>query len=80
MPATTKEEVITHEAGNEEAWICLCDNTPSEDGFYPCDEKGDEVEPVAGWSGRYVCFRCGRIIDPESLRVVGRNSQPKLLV
>jgi hypothetical protein len=79
MPAMVQNEVITHEAGNEEAWICLCDNTPSEDGFYPCDEKGNEVEPVAGWGGLYVCFRCGRIIDPESLRVVGRNSQPKLL-
>ncbi len=79
MPAMVQNEVITHEAGNEEAWICVCGNEPSEDGFYPCNEKGDEVEPVAGWGGLYVCFRCGRIIDPESLRVVGRNSQPKLL-
>jgi hypothetical protein len=75
-----QDEVITHEAGNEEAWICLCDNTPSDDGFYPCDETGNEVEPVADWSGHYVCFRCGRIIDPDSLRVVGLNPSPKLLV
>jgi hypothetical protein len=74
-----QDEVITHAAGDDEAWTCLCGNEPSEDGFYPCDEKGDEVEPVAGWSGLYVCLRCGRIIDPDSLRVVGRNPQPKLL-
>jgi hypothetical protein len=74
-----QDEVISHAAGDDEAWTCLCGNEPSEDGFYPCDEKGDEVEPVEGWSGLYVCLRCGRIIDPESLRVVGRNPQPKLL-
>jgi hypothetical protein len=79
MSASAKQDVISHEANNEEAWICICGNEPSEDGFYPCDEKGNEVEPVVGWSGRYVCLRCGRIIDPDSLRVVGRNPHPKLL-
>jgi hypothetical protein len=38
---------ITHEAGNAEAWVCECGNTPSGDGFYPCDEKGNEMEPIA---------------------------------
>jgi len=71
---------ITHEIDDDQAWICICDNEPSEDGFYPCDEKGNEVEPVAGWGGRYVCFRCGRIIDPNSFRVVARSPDPKLLV
>lgn len=75
-----QDEVITHEKGNDEAWICVCGNQPSEDGFYPCDEKGNEAEPVPGWSGLYVCFRCGRMIDPGSLRVVGRNQNPRVLV
>jgi hypothetical protein len=74
-----QDEVISHEKGNNEAWICICGNTPPEDGFYPCNEKGNEMEPVAGWNGLYVCFRCGRMIDQDSLRVVGRNPQPKLL-
>jgi hypothetical protein len=78
MSASAKQDVISHEANNEEAWICICGNEPSEDGFYPCDENGNEVEPVVGWS-RYVCLRRGRIIDPDSLRVVGRTPQPKLL-
>ena len=72
-------EVITHERGNEEAWVCICGNETSDDAFYPCDEKGNEAEPDSGWSGLYVCLRCGRMISPDSLRVVGRNPHPKLL-
>lgn len=71
-------EKIKHETGNEEAWICICNNTPSADGFYPCDEPGNEIEPTItnGWSGLYVCASCERIIDQETLDVVGRK-QPK---
>jgi hypothetical protein len=69
-------ELVKHEDGNDEAWICLCGNKPSGDGFYPCDEKGNEMEPVSGWKGLYVCFRCGRIIEQDSLRVVGRRRHP----
>ena len=72
-------ELITHEKDNDEAWVCICGNEPSKDGFYPCDEQGNEMAPVAGWSNSYVCFHCGRIIDPDSLRVLGRNPKPKLL-
>jgi hypothetical protein len=69
-----KREQISNEVGNPEAWVCLCKNTPSDDGFYPCDEKGNEVEPDHHWTtGNYVCNGCGRIINPESLKVVGRN-------
>lgn len=76
----TKEH-IKHEAGNDEAWICICNNTPSDGGFYPCDEKGNEMEPTIGsnWSGLYVCADCGRIIDQKTLEVVGRNPEPVLL-
>jgi hypothetical protein len=69
-----QDEIIAHEDINEEAWICLCGNLPSGDGFHPCDEEGKAMEPVTGWNGLYVCFRCGRIIEQDSLRVVGRKS------
>ena len=64
-------EIIKHEAGNEEAWICACGNTPTSDGFFACDEAGRYVEPVKGWKGLYRCGRCGRIIDQSSLEVLG---------
>lgn len=54
-----------------EDWICLCGNRPHHGGFYPCDEKGNEVEPDSRWSGRlYVCADCGRIIDQTTREVM----------
>jgi hypothetical protein len=75
------KEFITHEAGSYDAWICICGNTPDSDGFYTCDEAGDEIEPTADsdWNGLYVCANCGRIIDQETLEIVGQNPHPKLL-
>ena len=76
----TKEK-IKHEANNDEAWICICKNTPSDSGFYPCNDEGNEIEPTkrSGWSGLYVCGDCGRIIESETLEVVGSNPDFKLL-
>jgi hypothetical protein len=67
------QEFITEEAGHRDAWICICGNMPHCDGFYPCDKTGNEVEPVTGWSGLYVCNGCGRIIKQDSLEVIGRK-------
>ena len=64
---------ITHEAGDIDAWICLCGNTPSGDGFDPCDEEGNDAEPVEGWVGLYRCGNCGAIIDYDSLSIIGYN-------
>lgn len=80
METPTKER-ITHEPDNEEAWICICGNTPSGGGFYPCDKEGNEMEPVIGsnWDGLYVCADCGRILHQDTLEVIGRNPNPKFL-
>jgi hypothetical protein len=72
-------ERIKHEEGNQEAWICLCGNAPTSDGFYPCDKNGNEMVPAEGWDNLYVCARCGRIIDQDSLEVVDRNLSFKRL-
>ena len=71
-------EYITRENDSPEAWVCLCGNTPSADGFYPCDVQGNAVEPTpADWTtGCYVCAKCGRIINQTSLEVVGRKTVP----
>lgn len=68
------QERITHEEGNKVAWVCICGNKPDADGFYPCDKKGDEMEPAAGWENLYVCGGCGRIIHQDTLEVVDRRS------
>ncbi|NBV23163.1 MAG: hypothetical protein EBS05_14745 [Proteobacteria bacterium] len=70
-------ETISHEAGNPEAWICLCGNHPSGDGFFPCDAKGNEVDPVPSeWTtNAYVCHKCGRIIDQHTLAVIGQKAK-----
>jgi DNA-directed RNA polymerase subunit RPC12/RpoP len=31
------------------------------------------VEPVTGWKNLYVCDRCGRIIQQDTLEVVGQR-------
>jgi hypothetical protein len=76
------KEKISHEAGDRDGWICICKNTPAGGGFYTCDENGNEVEPTnAAWkTGLYVCADCGRIIDFQTLEVVGSNPHPKMLV
>jgi hypothetical protein len=61
-------------AQSNQWWVCLCGNEADADGFVPCDTDGNEVWPtpeawVTGW---YVCFRCGRVIAQDSLRVVKR--------
>ena len=58
---------------DRDLWICLCGNTASAQGFFPCDSEGERVEPsLQAWtSGWYVCDGCGRIIDEATRRVVG---------
>lgn len=66
-------EKISYENGSEEAWVCICGNRSASEGFFPCDLRGNEVDPVAGsnWSGVYACARCGRMIHQLTLEVVG---------
>jgi hypothetical protein len=55
-------------------FLCICGNTPWNAGFYPINEKNEEVEPtLKDWTTNlYACFQCGRIIDQSSLAVVRR--------
>lgn len=72
----TNSEHITHEAHDPDAWVCLCGNTPPSDGFATCNDEGAEIEPTldSGWTNLLVCLRCGRIINQDSLMVIGRRS------
>ena len=72
-----EREIISLERGDPDAWICICDNMPSGDGFYPCNSQGDKVEPTEKeWTtDLYVCDRCGRMINCVTLVVEGRNDE-----
>lgn len=37
---------------------CECGNEPDQDGFFPCNYKGERVEPVGNWDGTFICERC----------------------
>jgi len=54
-------------------FICTCGNTPDYEGFYPCNEKGKEVEPTPEeWTTDcYVCRKCGNIIKQKTLEILG---------
>ena len=78
---TAAVEHIKREPQDRDAWVCLCGNEPHMDGFYPCDKNGDEMSPEIGsdWDGLYVCFRCVRIINSDTLEVIGQNPHFKRL-
>jgi hypothetical protein len=64
--------VVAHEGDDLTAWVCVCGNTPHEEGFFACNWAGEEVMPIAFiWTPPLCwCNRCGRIIDADSRAVV----------
>jgi hypothetical protein len=58
-------------------WVtCICGNEPHVDGFFTCNEEGKIVEPTdEEWTTNfYVCIRCCRYFDINTLEVVGSTS------
>ena len=55
-------------------WNCICGNSPDNEGFLMADSSGRTLEGIMWlWDCKtYVCDRCGRIIDGDTLEVVGR--------
>ncbi len=53
-------------------WTCICGNTASEDGFFPCDAVGNLVEPTPQeWTTNlYRCDRCHRKINQATGEIV----------
>jgi hypothetical protein len=74
-------EYITRESQCDDAWVCLCGNTPHSDGFSPCDPGGKPVEPTEErWPiPIYACDRCGRIIHQLTLQVIGRRAKRAMI-
>jgi hypothetical protein len=63
--------ITNHE---ENGWLCLCGNTPTSDGFYPCTPEGAECEPTPEWAGYYWCARCDGVIDSHTLTLTMKGA------
>lgn len=73
-PSLAVQYIVEDEHGE---WVCKCGNTSHLEGFYPCDEMGQITEPTIGgdWDDKsYVCERCYRIIDGDTLEITGKCS------
>jgi hypothetical protein len=60
--------------GTPDWFVCICGNQPNYDGFYSCLTDGTIVSPTLDgeWNGEtYICERCQRIIDGNTLEVTG---------
>ena len=63
---------IAHEEHDSDSWICSCGNRPDLEGFHPCNEQGELIEPDIDWPYLYRCDRCGLIIH-DSGEIVGKT-------
>lgn len=72
---------IEHIQTRDDAWLCLCGNIDSYEGFWPCDKNGNEMVPSidSDWDDLYVCGDCSRIINQETLEVIGQNPEHRRL-
>jgi hypothetical protein len=64
--------------GTTDWFQCLCGNQPNYEGFYSCLSTGEIVSPTLNgeWDGNtYLCEKCSRVIDGETLKVVGVCSE-----
>lgn len=48
-------------------FTCSCGNTSFKEGFFPCDEKGVLIEPLADWKGHYACARCQQVYFDKNI-------------
>ena len=64
--------VIGYTGRDENEWVCICGNRPSEDRFLPCNRSGELVArtPATWPEPLYRCGRCGRVIDGDTRAVL----------
>jgi hypothetical protein len=79
MMRNEQEKIEADEYGDE--WRCVCGNRPWEEGFYPINDGMEIVQPAPEeWrTNEYVCDRCGRVINADTL-VVSRRVDPKAVI
>ena len=71
----TQAKDMTEASFIGDEWHCRCGNQPHTDGFYPCLQTGQYVEPTKEtWTDGdlYRCARCDAIIHFDSLTDIGK--------
>jgi hypothetical protein len=70
-PGLLPRYIVEDKSGD---WNCICGNHHEFEGFLFADSSGRAVDATKWlWDGKtYVCDRCGRIIDGDTLEVVGQ--------
>ena len=66
-------EFIRFQEEDTDTWICRCGNTQMDEGFQLCDADGNDIKSWGDLKYLMLCKRCGRIIDQDTLEVVGRK-------
>lgn len=64
-----KTERISRTPEDHDLWLCLCGNTIWKSGFYPSSPDGREISDSE--AKHFCCADCLRVINPETLDVVG---------
>lgn len=52
-------------------WVCECGNYAEAEGFHPCNDAGEDMEPNigSGWVDTYRCDRCGIVWRQNGTKV-----------
>ena len=72
-PSVTRDFVVETDM---DWWVCKCGNEPHFDVYSSCSEMGERCEPEEGvWDGKHwLCEKCYRIIDGDTLEILGSCS------
>lgn len=73
MENVKKVKIIEKLMFETEDLTCSCGNHTSREGFFPCDENGNDREPTNDWKRLYKCDKCGNVyhtLDLESNRAM----------
>jgi hypothetical protein len=75
------KEHVKQDPDDIAGWECVCGNTTDRAGFAACNSAGNKMEPTidSDWNDVYVYNECGRVIDQNTLEVIGRKSNPVLV-
>ena len=79
---TTEQKIKNTSDNPKDPWlVCVCQNTAESDGFVTCSSSGAYCPPLPRkWDGIHLCCsRCGRIVNQNTLAIIGQRDPADLL-